>query len=78
MNAKGKAKELVDRFLPYSYYHEMDNSMNRSYQQEDNSKQCALICVDEILKNEHDYTNTPYEENNIDYWKEVKIEIEKI
>lgn len=79
MRAKDKAKELVEKFLPYSYYHEMDNSMNRNYQQEDNAKQCALICVDEIIKQldcisfNHDIEDLPFK-----YWEEVKQEIYRL
>ena len=62
MKAKDKAKELVGRFtleLSPDYY-----------QQE--AKQCALICVDEILK------NTLQVPQVLDYWQEVKQEIEKL
>ena len=75
MTSKEKAKELVDKFLPYSYYHEMDNSMNRNYQQEDNAKQCALICVNEIIDSSKEYfKNTTYDE----YWEEVLTEIDNL
>lgn len=73
MSPKEKAKELVEKFLPYSYYHEMDNSMNRNYQQEDNAKQCALICVDEILS-----AVTTIADKRYEYYKEVKQEINKL
>tara|TARA_R110001599_G_scaffold56509_1_gene156245 strand:- start:236 stop:415 length:180 start_codon:yes stop_codon:yes gene_type:complete len=39
----------------------------------DNAKQCALICVDEILEVESNYYP-----NEIDYWTEVKQEINKL
>jgi len=58
MNPKEKAKELVDRF---EYFTETNFT----------SKQCALICVDEIL-NIIKYFSI-YKE----YWEEVKQEIEK-
>ena len=35
------------------------------------AKQCALIAVDEIL-------NVLFQHHKIDYWKEVKQEIEKL
>jgi len=56
MTPKEKAKELVDKFyeiLPY-------------WVNEQDAKQCALIAVDEILK----------DTINIYYWQEVKTEIE--
>ena len=37
----------------------------------DNAKQCALICVDEILE-------IPLHLYGLDYWKRVKQEIEKL
>jgi len=39
----------------------------------DNAKQCALICVDEILNGSRLFYIEDY-----DYWKEVKQEIEKL
>ena len=56
MKPKEKAKGLVDRFL------------ERRYTDED-AKECALICVDEIQK----VTN-----HEIKYWQEVKQEINKL
>ena len=61
--AKDKAKELVGRFtleLSPDYY-----------QQE--AKQCALICVDEVLSVGFLDTNYLYQ-----YWEEVKQEINKL
>ena len=60
MNAKDKAMELVDKyeiFADYSFYFQ---------------KQCALICVDEILKNCLKDIADAY------YWEEVKNEINKL
>jgi hypothetical protein len=74
--AKEKAMELVDKFVVYSYFSDGNNSMNRQYQQEDNAKQCALICVDEILQElengDDGQTSIPYV-----YWQEVKQELNK-
>jgi hypothetical protein len=83
---KEKAKELVDKFISYSYFSDGNYSMNRQYQQEDNSKQCALIAVDEILNIEHPQIiiYTEIIKNSIrdyfqdEYWDEVKKEIEKL
>ena len=58
MTAKEKAKELVDRFRIG------DRNMKSK------AKQCALICVDEILEF-HDRID-------VKYWKEVKQEINKL
>jgi hypothetical protein len=68
MNAKEKAKELTDKMWIYS----MPNA-NGSW---NNAKQCALICVDEILiiMNE-EYLSGAIK---INYWQEVKQEIEQL
>jgi len=61
MEAKSKAKELVDKMMEA-----------QSYTQEIyDAKQCALIAVDEVLNN----MNIIREENNYNYWQQVKSEI---
>jgi hypothetical protein len=70
MTPKEKAEELVDKFFEYSYRVKWDIDKNKWEHNFDQSKQCALIAVDEILK-----TN-PYKARN--YWQEVKTEIEKL
>ena len=47
MTAKEEAKELIDRFMPFSDYNECDVFTQRENQLK-NAKQCALICVDEM------------------------------
>jgi len=59
MIAKEKAKQLVEQF---SW---IDCSSD--------AKQCALICVDEILNGSRLFYIKDY-----DYWKEVKQEIKKL
>lgn len=66
MTAKEKAEKLVERMQAQRYM-----SLGAA-------AQCALICVDEIIKNEFDSDGVPYKENNIGYWKEVKEEIMKL
>jgi hypothetical protein len=67
MTAKEKAKELVDK-----YYHlfsvELENTIC-IYE----AKHCALIAVDEILKEHY-----PQDIKRCDYFMEVKQEIEKL
>ena len=58
MTAKEKAMELVDKILLHRWMLKYD------------SKQCALICVDEILEF-HDRID-------VKYWNEVKQEINKL
>ena len=68
MTPKEKALDLVNRFHKYTWNGE-DNLDNK------NAKQCALKAVDEIDK-AIDWH--PFEVPNIEYWQEVKQEIEKL
>lgn len=63
---KEKANEILDNFYLMDKV-EPTITINQA-------KQCALICVDEILDaiDWHQFENPNY-----DYWHEVKIEIEK-
>lgn len=64
MNPKEKAQELFDKHFEFVEALSAQNQI-------DNAKQCALITVDEIYKNNTD-------ESKNDYWIEVKHEIEKL
>jgi hypothetical protein len=71
MTPKEKAKELVKKYL---YLYNTDKS---------ESKQCALIAVDEISKVVNDiwmdsFTTGESDNKFYNYWQEVKIEIEKL
>ena len=61
MTPKEKAQELVDKF---------EQLVNGK---DENTKQCALICVDEILNGSRLFYIEDY-----DYWKQVKQEIETL
>lgn len=71
---KEKAKELVDK-----YYYSMNPNApdcNISYNQ---AKQAAIIAVDEILSFMINILQWDIKHNgNIEYWYEVKSEIEKL
>jgi hypothetical protein len=70
MTPKEKADELVNKFISHTkVFHEHLGWEDYL----DSAKQCALIAVDEILKLE---LQEVYQ--NIDYWQEVKQEIEKL
>ena len=69
MTPKEKAKELVESF-------EDDLMECDTYFLEDAKKRCALIAVDEVLNNY--YKNHFQSGKKIDYWIEVKQEIEKL
>jgi hypothetical protein len=71
MTPKEKAKELVQ-----VYFKEVSDA-NPLEDILVSAKRCALICVEEILRNE---VNTTMHPNDIvmDYWKKVKQEINKL
>ena len=80
MTPKEKAKELVDKysdnivvkFQEYAgaHYSELELS-------DTETKQCALICVDECLIIEKG-KDLDYSKLRLEYWEEVKQEINKI
>lgn len=65
MKPKEKAKELVD-----TYWDELDMGFI-------NSKKCALIAVDEILKSHYELLQG-IKQSTYDYYLEVKREIAKL
>jgi hypothetical protein len=71
MTPKEKAKELVEKF----YFNVLDRDGTAAMNGFE-VKQCALIAVDEIIKN---IINTPTDYGaSWTYWEQVKIEIEKL
>ena len=79
MKPEEKAKELIDRF----YVELVASAGVPQYREEpaySRSKQCALICVDEILKNIEftRYELEGYYDEDREYWQQVKTEIEKL
>jgi len=71
MTPEKKAEELVE-----SYYSTIMSFLSDNMKWE-NSKKCALITVDEILNVVKEYTIEPII-FDINYWQEVKKEIEKL
>jgi hypothetical protein len=67
MTPKEKAKELIDKYQ-FVYI--------QNYTSMFEVKQCALIAVDELIEalDENSWQNRLI----IDYWKEVKHELEKL
>lgn len=63
MTPKEKAIQLYNKF---------SNAANSHIE----GKKCALICVDELIKECTVYRPSP--ESRFDYWQEVKKEIEKL
>ena len=69
MTPKEKAQELFDKF---------NNPDTTHYPYVHNAQQCALIAVDEIIKANPYEINKTDMDSTIDYWQEVKQEIEKL
>ena len=88
MTPKEKAKELVDRYMRYVYCYMGSGMLTNDYDEIvalSNAKQCALICVDEILKSNpihvgDDFYFGVWEQRDKanEYWQQVKTEIEKL
>jgi hypothetical protein len=70
MTPKEKAIELVSKFRNEFQWVEKDHNVDL-YR---DTKQCALIVVDELIKQEQKYNNGSFYPSN--YWSEVKAEIE--
>ena len=67
MTPRDKAKELVGNFIPkLSDINPLNDYFNTA-------KECALMCVDEII-----LSQTNVWENSLEYWQEVKEEINKL
>ena len=74
MTAAEKAKELVDKFRNEFTWVEKDHNVDL-YR---DAKQCALIAVDELIKEVVDDKESEYMSLKDIYWMEVKKEIEKL
>jgi hypothetical protein len=79
MKAKEEAKELVDRFKADTVIYTWDNN---GYEVDietslGNAKNCALICVDEILESHYKVFGVVMPKT-YNYWQEVKQEINKL
>ena len=77
MTAKEKARDLVDKF---TLYLGTDVDGDECYVDIIEAKQCALICVDEILEFAYDVEWEKREEavSKLKFLKEVKKEINKL
>ena len=81
MKPEEKAKELVDSFLNVTVYVDEDGNKEtmKDYNSYDTAKQCALICVDEIIETLNLDLIRCMDNRQIDtYWIVVKEEIEKL
>jgi hypothetical protein len=69
MNSKEKAEELTLKYYKLGEHLYMPISF---------AKQCALIAVDEIIKEYGTYYKVEVDGKYVSYWKEVKQEIKKL
>ena len=69
LDAKEKAEELFDKF-----YLIKDEVYNECRMHENEAKQSTLIAVDEIIRIENHHKNHKW----VEYWQEVKQELEKL
>ena len=82
MTPKEKAKELVQKYavqLPYEHKGRIDEgSWLKIFEYNiDLAKHCALIAVQELIDQCHGYREIDLG-MSLDYWEEVKQEIEKL
>ena len=71
MKVEDKARELISKMLQYQMIvSDEEYSLN-------NAKQCALICVDEIIELLNYYNEEMSSTQQYEYWQEVKQEINK-
>ena len=78
MTPREKAKELVERFEQHSKSVTYGFNFSGDI---DHSVECALICVDEILKehcHESEHKDPLAQDRWINHWQEVKQEINKL
>ena len=93
MKPKEKAIELVEKFKKYAYSNTSHDSDLFYRILQENAKQCALVAVDEILTARplmpnnvdwdgcgvtHKYWYEEQKQEALNYWQEVKEEIEKL
>jgi len=72
--SKEKSEELIIKFLEKIPFPDIKVYVNWEKEMYNKAKNCALICIDEILFTIQDLE---CENVNWDYWQEVKQEIEK-
>ena len=72
MTPKEKAEELVHKYV------DLTDGWVYGIKNWNYKKQCALIAVDEILDVDCFDMSEEHFDNHIEYWQEVKQEIEKL
>lgn len=76
MKPKEKAEELLDKFRKHAH---LWDCRNDEPCQDDHTRECALICVDEIMKDAESNCNEDhrnYEHStHYKFWTEVRIKL---
>ena len=74
MTQKEKSKDLINSFYYALPNNGSETGLNSTTERYKEAIQCALICVDEVLKTNHIWyeDSIPY-----NYWQEVKNELNK-
>ena len=75
MEARLKAVELVEKFKQHAYTNMFSFRIESNLH---NAKKCALIAVDELIKDNLHNENIVNGGLNADYWQEVKTEINNL
>jgi hypothetical protein len=81
MTPKEKAIDLIDKYhlkVKVLYTQDSIPAVMNGAMTVNSSKQCALIAVDEILDVDCCDMSEAYFYNHIEYWQEVKQEIENL
>ena len=71
MTPKEKAEELVQKFEEYGWLDEKTSMW-------ESAKQCAIIAVDEIIETFIPKNNRNYLCEEIEYWQQVRTEIQNL
>jgi hypothetical protein len=75
MTPQEKAKEIIKKFIPHAKYWDCYNDEPL---EENHTKQCALIAVEEILQIDCCDMSEINFNNHIEYWIAVQQEIQKL
>lgn len=73
MKAKEKAHELIDKMYNIFIIDQEEHHIGTAWRI---AKQCALIAVDEVLKDAD--ASSPFEIARLEYWQQVRTEIENL
>ena len=78
MTQQEKAIELLEKLIPHVYNEYDGSDGGRNFNAKRHTIQCALIVVDEIVKEYCSLNYGDYFDENLIYWQEVLHEIDKL